>query len=74
MAETLADKRLEEFLQEMPQASKEEITEFRQLVERYFLGQMTPDEFKAKRLHMGTYGIRGVKDIHMRRIKSRRQH
>ncbi|MBI3996989.1 MAG: nitrite/sulfite reductase [Candidatus Omnitrophica bacterium] len=69
MAETLADTRLEEFLREMPQATKEEITEFRQLVERYFLGQITPDEFKAKRLHMGTYGIRGVKDIHMMRIK-----
>ena len=69
MAETLADKRVEEFLREVPQASREEITDFRQLVERYFTGQMSPDEFKARRLHMGTYGIRGEKDVHMMRIK-----
>jgi sulfite reductase beta subunit-like hemoprotein len=38
-------------------------------VERYFLGEVSADEFKARRLHMGTYGIRGTKDIHMMRIK-----
>ena len=69
MAETLADKRLEEFLRELPNATQEEIGQFKELVEKYFLGQITPDEFKAKRLHMGTYGIRGTKDIHMMRIK-----
>ncbi len=69
MAENLADKRLEEFLREAPQASREEILEFQKLVEQYFLGEITPDEFKARRLHMGTYGIRNTKDIHMLRIK-----
>jgi sulfite reductase beta subunit-like hemoprotein len=69
MADTLADKRLEEFLRVSPEASREEIAEFRGLVERYFTGELTPDEFKARRLHMGTYGIRGTKDIHMMRIK-----
>ncbi len=69
MADNLAQKRLEEFLREAPQASREEIAEFRQLVERYFTGSLTPDEFKARRLHMGTYGIRNTKDIHMMRIK-----
>ena len=69
MAENLAEKRLEEFLQASPQASREEIADFRQLVERYFTGELSPDEFKAKRLHMGTYGIRNTKDIHMMRIK-----
>ena len=69
MADNLADKRVQEFLAECPNATREEITEFRGLVERYFTGEMTPDEFKARRLHMGTYGIRGTKDIHMMRIK-----
>jgi sulfite reductase beta subunit-like hemoprotein len=69
MADSLAEKRLEEFLQEAPQASREEILEFQKLVEQYFLGEITPDEFKARRLHMGTYGIRNTKDIHMLRIK-----
>ncbi len=69
MAENLADRRLEEFLQEAPQASREEIEEFRRLVEQYFLGEITPDEFKARRLQMGTYGIRNTKDLHMLRIK-----
>jgi len=69
MAENLAQTRLEEFLRDAPQASQAEIAEFRQLVERYFLGEMTPDAFKARRLHMGTYGIRNTKDIHMMRIK-----
>ena len=69
MADTLAQKRLEEFLREMPDANQEEIAAFKEMVEQYFLGTLTPDEFKAKRLHMGTYGIRGTKDIHMMRIK-----
>ena len=69
MAETLADKRIDEFLKEVPNASREEITQFRQLVERYFTGELSPDEFKARRLHLGTYGIRGQKDLHMMRIK-----
>ena len=69
MAENLAEQRLAEFLREVPQASKEEITQFQQLVEQYFTGALTPDEFKARRLHMGTYGIRNTKDIHMMRIK-----
>jgi len=69
MADSLAEKRLEEFLREAPQASREEIEEFWKLVEQYFLGELTPDEFKARRLHMGTYGIRNTKDIHMMRIK-----
>ncbi len=69
MADTLLNKRVEEFLRAAPQASREEIAEFRQLVERYFTGELTPDEFKARRLHMGTYGIRNTKDIHMMRIK-----
>lgn len=69
MAENLAEKRLEEFLEELPDASRQEIAEFRQLVERYFLGELSPDEFKARRLHLGTYGIRAVKDIHMMRVK-----
>ena len=69
MANTLLDKRIEEFLKELPGANAQEIGEFRQLVEKYFLGEITPDEFKARRLHMGTYGIRGTKDIHMMRIK-----
>jgi len=69
MVEHLADKRLEEFLRETPQAGREEIEEFKRLVEQYFLGRITPDEFKARRLHMGTYGIRNTKDIHMMRIK-----
>ena len=69
MADTLAEKRLEEFLRASPQASKEEIIEFQKLVEDYFTGKMSPDDFKARRLHMGTYGIRNTKDIHMMRIK-----
>ena len=69
MADNLIERRLQEFLREVPQASRQEIDEFRQLVERYFLGELSPDEFKARRLHMGTYGIRGTKDIHMMRIK-----
>ena len=69
MAESLAEKRLEEFLQELPQASREEIAEFSRLVEQYFLGEITPDEFKARRLQLGTYGIRAVKDVHMMRFK-----
>ena len=69
MATNLAEKRLEEFLREAPQASREEILEFQKLVEQYFLGEITPDEFKAGRLMLGTYGIRGVKDIQMMRIK-----
>ena len=69
MAENLAEKRFEEFLREAPNASREEIAEFKQLIERYFTGELSPDEFKARRLHMGTYGIRGVKDVHMMRIK-----
>ena len=69
MAENLADKRLEEFLREVPQANREEIDEFKRLVEQYFTGELSPDEFKARRLHMGTYGIRNTKDIHMMRIK-----
>ena len=69
MADTLADKRMEEFLRELPHASREEIAEFGQLVEKYFLGEISPDEFKARRLHLGTYGIRGTKDVHMMRIK-----
>jgi sulfite reductase beta subunit-like hemoprotein len=69
MADNLADKRVEEFLDELPNANRAEIAEFKQLVERYFLGELSPDEFKAKRLHMGTYGIRGAKDVHMMRIK-----
>ena len=32
MAENLAEKRLEEFLRQAPQASQEEIAEFRRLV------------------------------------------
>ncbi|MDP3703927.1 MAG: nitrite/sulfite reductase [Candidatus Omnitrophota bacterium] len=69
MAENLAEKRLEEFLRQTPDASRQEIADFRVLVEKYFVGEITPDEFKAKRLHMGTYGIRNTKDIHMMRIK-----
>ncbi|OGX28862.1 MAG: hypothetical protein A3B78_02750 [Omnitrophica WOR_2 bacterium RIFCSPHIGHO2_02_FULL_67_20] len=45
------------------------MAEFRQLVERYFLGELTPDEFKSRRLHLGTYGIRAAQDVHMMRIK-----
>ncbi len=69
MADNLVEKRMEEFLQELPNANREEIAQFRELVEKYFTGELAPDEFKAKRLHMGTYGIRGTKDIHMMRIK-----
>ena len=69
MADTLYDKHLETFLQQSPEASQEEIREFRHMVEQYFLGQITPDEFKARRLHMGTYGIRNTTDVHMMRIK-----
>ncbi len=69
MADTLADKRLEEFLREAPDASREEIVQFQRLVERYFLGELSPDEFKARRLQMGTYGIRNVDGVHMMRIK-----
>src|SRR3989338_6219829 len=69
MAENLAEKRLEEFLRDAPSASDEEIAKFRQMVEEYFLGTLSPDEFKARRLHMGTYGIRGTNDIQMMRIK-----
>ena len=69
MADTLADKRLEEFLREAPQANREEIVQFQRLVERYFLGELSPAEFKAHRLQMGTYGIRNVDGVHMMRIK-----
>ena len=69
MGDTLAERRLEEFLRECPQASQEEIRQFKQLIEEYFTGELSPDEFKARRLHMGTYGIRATKDIHMMRIK-----
>ncbi|MBI3020800.1 MAG: hypothetical protein HYY59_02220, partial [Candidatus Omnitrophica bacterium] len=69
MAENLAQRRLEEFLQELPRATREELEAFKKVVEQYFLGEITPDEFKAKRLHLGTYGIRAVKDVHMMRFK-----
>ena len=69
MAENLAERRLEEFLREVPEAGRQEIEEFVRLVEQYFLGEISPDEFKARRLLLGTYGIRGVKDLHMFRIK-----
>ena len=69
MADNLSEKRLEEFLREAPEASRQEIEEFQRLVEQYFLSEISPDEFKARRLQLGTYGIRGVKDIHMFRIK-----
>ena len=69
MADTLFEQRLEEFLRASPQAGREEIQEFSQLVERYFTGEISPDEFKARRLHMGTYGIRNTKDVHMMRVK-----
>jgi len=69
MADNLVDRRVEEFLREVPEASREEIIEFRRLVEGYFTGEVSPDEFKAQRLQMGTYGIRNTKDIHMMRIK-----
>ena len=65
----LSEKRLEEFLKELPSANREEIAEFAKLVEQYFLGEISPDEFKTRRLHMGTYGVRATKDIHMMRIK-----
>ena len=69
MADNLADKRVDEFLRELPGATQDEIAQFKRLVEQYFLGELSPDEFKARRLHLGTYGIRGVKDLHMMRIK-----
>ncbi len=69
MADTLAQKRLEEFLRELPQANRDEIAAFQKNVEQYFLGEITSDAFKALRLHLGTYGIRGAKDVHMMRIK-----
>ena len=34
MADTLADKHLEDFLRAIPQASREEIAEFQQLIDR----------------------------------------
>jgi sulfite reductase beta subunit-like hemoprotein len=67
--ETLADKRVEDFLKECPEASEQEIREFKELVEKYFTGQITPEEFKARRLQMGTYGIRNTHDVHMIRVK-----
>ncbi len=69
MAETLVERQLEKFLRETPQASRKEILEFREIVKRYFLGELSPEEFKTRRLHMGAYGIRNTKDLHMVRIK-----
>ncbi|PIQ83099.1 MAG: ferredoxin--nitrite reductase [Candidatus Omnitrophica bacterium CG11_big_fil_rev_8_21_14_0_20_64_10] len=69
MADNLIEKRVEEYLRQAPDASQEEIRQFRELVEKYFLGELDPNEFKARRLHMGTYGIRATQDIHMMRIK-----
>lgn len=69
MTDNLLEKRVEEFLKEVPNANREEIEEFRKLVEGYFTGEIPVDQFKARRLHMGTYGIRATENIHMMRIK-----
>ncbi|MBN1586698.1 MAG: nitrite/sulfite reductase [Candidatus Omnitrophica bacterium] len=69
MAENLLEKRLEEVLQGLPELEKSEIEELRKMIEQYFLGEITPDEFKARRLMQGTYGIRGLSDIQMLRVK-----
>ncbi len=67
--ENIAEKRLEEFLKASPEASQKEIREFKELVEKYFTGEIPADKFKASRLHMGTYGIRAAEGVHMMRIK-----
>ena len=54
MAENLAEKRLEEFLRASPQASQEEISAFRDLVEGYFTGTVSPEKCTAQRLQMET--------------------
>jgi len=50
MAESLSEKRFEEFLQELPNANREEIAQCKQLVKQYFLGQISVEEFKGRRL------------------------
>lgn len=67
--ENLAEKRLEEFLKASPKASQDEIREFKELVEGYFTGEIPADQFKARRLHMGTYGVRATEGVHMMRVK-----
>lgn len=54
MADHLAEKRLEEFLRAPPNASQEEIRAFRELMEGYVTGTVSPDECTAQRLQMET--------------------
>jgi len=49
-------------------ADHSEIDEFERAIDRWRSGALTDDEFRAKRLHMGCYGIR-QSDTHMVRVK-----
>ncbi len=49
-------------------ADLEEIEEFERAIAAWRAGELSDDDFKAKRLHLGCYGIR-QSDTHMVRIK-----
>lgn len=53
----------------LPEPPQEEGERFAQDIQAYLGGTLTPDEFKRCRLQMGVYGIRGLKDRHMIRVK-----
>ena len=50
-------------------ANEAEIDEFVKTLERYELGEITPDQWRAYRLVRGTYGQRQAEDAQMLRVK-----
>ncbi len=53
----------------LPRQVAEEIDAFSQKIPAYLEGTMTPENFKKCRLPLGIYGIRGLKDKQMVRVK-----
>jgi len=54
-----------------PQAQAAEISRFEQEIRRLEEQKLDPDDFKKFRLENGVYGIRGIMDEHMIRVKVR---
>ena len=53
----------------LPAEIARELDAFRERIVEYLDGIISPDEFKACRLQLGLYGIRGLRDKQMLRIK-----
>ncbi len=53
----------------IPRPIAEEIAAFAQRVQAYLGGSLSPDDFKTCRLQAGIYGLRGLKDRQMVRVK-----